>query len=177
MSARLAMMTKFFGSAPSILLCLVTIAAQAQDAPQPLKIGNAKQLFVDDFIVDSNDGLTRVLHQPERYSGNPVIVGDTPWEKWQAAVDGRPVIYDHRAKEFKMYYVSALLEGDAPTGFRYKTCYAVSKDGFQWTKPVLGQVEWEGSRGNNILKWGENWMRRPNVMEDFMTRIPRGVSR
>ena len=27
-------------------------------------------------------------------------------------------------------------------------------------------MEWEGSRHNNILPWGENWMRRPNVMID-----------
>jgi hypothetical protein len=31
------------------------------------------------------------------------------------------------------------------------TCYAESDDGVHWTKPELGQVEWRGSRRNNVV--------------------------
>jgi hypothetical protein len=27
-------------------------------------------------------------------------------------------------------------------------------------------VEWNGSRENNLLPWGNAWMRRPNVIKD-----------
>ena len=32
------------------------------------------------------------------------------------------------------------------------TCYAVSDDGYNWERPVLGQMEFNGSTDNNILK-------------------------
>ena len=103
------------------LLLALTAVAQTVSQP-PLRISYSKQLLIDDFIVESRHNLSRVLHQPERHSGNPVIVGDQPWEKWHAAVDGRPVVYDEETQEFKMYYVAALLDASAPTGFRYKAC-------------------------------------------------------
>jgi hypothetical protein len=31
-------------------------------------------------------------------------------------------------------------------------CYAESDDGVHWTKPHLGQVEWRGSRRNNVIR-------------------------
>jgi hypothetical protein len=37
----------------------------------------------------------------------------------------------------------------------------------RYLKPNLEQVEWEGLRTNNILKWGEIWMRRPNIVKDL----------
>ena len=33
-----------------------------------------------------------------------------------------------------------------------RTCYAVSDDGYNWERPVLGQAEFNGSTDNNILK-------------------------
>jgi len=33
-------------------------------------------------------------------------------------------------------------------------CYAESEDGENWTRPALGQVEWRGSRDNNVLALG-----------------------
>ena len=34
------------------------------------------------------------------------------------------------------------------------TCYAVSDDGYNWDRPVLGEAEFNGSTDNNILKTG-----------------------
>jgi hypothetical protein len=65
-----------------------------------------------------------------------------------------------------MYYGANLPDPNAPTGTRYKVCIALSRDGLHWQRPNLGLVEWEGSSSNNILPWGKNWMRRPNVMFD-----------
>ncbi|HEY8665383.1 MAG TPA: hypothetical protein VIL86_01900 [Tepidisphaeraceae bacterium] len=36
-------------------------------------------------------------------------------------------------------------------GFNHHLCYAESKDGLRWTKPVLNLVEFNGSRENNIV--------------------------
>jgi hypothetical protein len=154
-----------------ILLQVAVVQSQIM-TNNPPALGERKQLFIDDYLIDSMENVSKVLHQPTRYVGNPIIIGNEPWEKWVIEVDGRPVLYDEETKEFRMYYGCNLIDANAPTGVRYKVCYAVSKDGVHWTKPVLDQVEWEGSRKNNMLKWGEHWMRRPNVMKDMHDSDP-----
>ena len=131
-----------------------------------LQVGWQRQLFLDDWIIDSTRNLSRVPKDPKRWPGNPIIVGDEPWEKWTTYLNGRGVFYDDDAGQFKMWYLSPTFDDTAPSGLRYKICYAFSSDGTQWTKPDLGLVEWEGSRRNNILPWGQHWMRRPNVIKD-----------
>ncbi len=132
----------------------------------PVQIGNTRQLFLDDFVIGSMENLTRVLHHPQRYSGNPILTGTQSWEKWVIGVNGRSVLYDQESQEFRMWYGGYLIDEAYPRGILFKVCYAVSADGIHWTRPNLGQVDWEGSRRNNILRWGQKWMRRPNVMKD-----------
>jgi hypothetical protein len=165
-SVRLGARARSAAAAVVALGSLVFAGPGPAPAGDPLEIRDGRQLFIDDFIVASSDGLTRVLHRPERHPANPVITGAEPWERWMVEVDGRPVLYDEESQELKMWYVAPLLDKAAPTGTRYKTCYATSKDGVHWTKPALGLTEWQGSRSNNILPWGDNWMRRPNVIKD-----------
>jgi hypothetical protein len=132
----------------------------------PLKIGNQRQIFIDDFLVGSMHNLTRVLHSPARHRDNPLIVGDRPWEQWVIEVNGRSVVYDEKAGEFRMYYLAPEMDPSAPYGERFRACLATSRDGLNWERPNLGQLEWKGSRLNNLLRYGENWMRRPNVIID-----------
>ncbi len=125
-----------------------------------------KHLFVDNLVIESTEHVRRVFHTPERHPRNPVLTGSEPWEHWSVEVDGRPVLYDDQRKRFRMWYGSNLVEKTAPQRIRYRVCYAESTDGVHWIKPTLGQVAWEGSRKNNLLRWGEAWMRRPNVILD-----------
>lgn len=131
-----------------------------------LTFGSNKQLFVDDHIIESRYQLEKTFHQPDRFAGNPIFIGEKPWEKWTVEVNGRPVVYDEESREFKMYYIAALHMPSAPKGILYQTCYAVSRDGIQWHRPSLRQVERDGSRENNIVGAGESWMRRANVIID-----------
>jgi hypothetical protein len=155
----------------SILFTFAPAAAQATKK-QPLKLGPEKQLFVDNFIINSVRNLKRVLHRPERHPGNPIMTGTESWEHWLIGVNGRAVIYDGETKEFKMWYGAYSSDPTLPYGQGYRVCYAVSKDGVNWTRPAIGQVEWQGSRKNNLLSWGDNWMRRPNVIKDTHERDP-----
>ena len=131
-----------------------------------IEVGDQKQLLLDDYLLESQENVQRVLHQPRRFTGNPIIVGDRSWEKWTAYPNGRPVIFDQQMGKFRMWYMASLLDEEAYAGILYKACYAESKDGYRWTKPNLGLVEWDGSRRNNIMPWGETWMRRVNVIKD-----------
>lgn len=128
--------------------------------------GRQKHLFLDSQVIESMENLERVLHAPRRRLDNPILVGSRSWEKWTAYVNGRAVLYDSESGEFKMWYLSSLVEPSAFGGIQYRACYAVSQDGVNWHRPKLGQVHWPGAPDNNILKWGENWMRRANVILD-----------
>ena len=101
-------------------LCLLILASTVASpaAFAPLRLGAARQLFIDDHVIESLDGLQRVFHRPERYSGNPVLTGSEPWEKWVIELNGRSVVYDTERRELRMYYGANLPDPSAPTGTR-----------------------------------------------------------
>jgi hypothetical protein len=147
---------------PTWLLLLLAVPLETA---APLRL-RGKQLFVDDHVIERLDGLERTMHRPVRHPKNPILTGTEPWERWLIGVNGRCVLFDQATRRFRMWYGTYLVEDAAPQGTRYRVCYAESSDGVEWTRPVLGKVEWEGSHRNNLLPWGENWMRRPNIIED-----------
>ena len=69
---------------------------------QDAQILRGRQLFIDDDRIESMDGVTRALHQPVKYAGNPLVVQDRAWE------EGGPgyttVLYDPHEKVFSMWY-------------------------------------------------------------------------
>lgn len=111
-----------------------------QTANWPLKIGPESQLFVDDYLIHSMVGIVRAPHQPVKYSGNPLLIADRPWEmqgKNHIYANGS-IMFDPETKQYRMYYDGAHL-------------LAYSQDGVTWTKPNLGLIEFEGSKDNNIV--------------------------
>ena len=144
----------------------------------PIEIGSTRQLFLDDHIVDTMDGVARQFHRPTRWEGNPVIHADQPWERGGGGVYlfGGTVMYDEEDGLFKMWYRTSLpMEASASRALRepegvYKACYAVSDDGIYWHKPALGLTEFDGSRDNNLLPpsiEGMKQIRRPNLIKDY----------
>ena len=51
-------------------------------------------------------------------------------------------------------------------------CYAESADGIHWTKPDLGQVEFRGSRANNIVALGGQELYGVSVIKDELDPDP-----
>jgi len=134
-----------FGSLVSVLSAGQWVWAGDVAETTIIEIGNQKQLFVDDHIIEQMDNLKRVMNQPKKYPGNPVLVPDRPWEGFRAHMYGS-VIYDRQAELFKMWYW-------AGTGSTMSGAYATSKDGIHWDKPDLGLSEFEGSKRNNRVGW------------------------
>src|SRR5438093_4909054 len=113
----------------------------------PVDVG--RQLFVDDFLVDSTT-LVRTFHRPDMHQ-QPVLAPERPWEQLErgaarsnptAAVFSDAVLWDDADRRFKMWYMS---------GYTGSTCYATSSDGLHWVKPRLDVVA-----GTNVV----NPMRR-----------------
>jgi hypothetical protein len=99
--------------------------------PAVIPIDVGRQLFVDDFLVEATT-LTRTFHAAEYRSGNPVVKPDRPWEIEGGDPTAMPfsdgVWWDPQDQLFKLWYMG---------GYVRSTCYATSKDGIRWEKPIL----------------------------------------
>ena len=151
----------------------------ASETPSLLEIGNRKQLFIDDYMIQSLSDARQVLNPATKSAKNPVVRPDRPWEGRLSPIS--KVLYDEEEGLFKMWYSTtdeykAQRGGGELTDYRwtdkgaarekveaayryigdpgqytYRLCYATSRDGIHWEKPGLGKVEFNGSRSNNIL--------------------------
>lgn len=146
-------------SRTSIYLAKVQIAAAAtgtkvhrEDSRGAVRdIGSQRELFIDDFLIDKQQGVELMMHRPE--AKEVAIVCDAPWEGNTSAY------YTLFADEdrFRMYYRGAHFDvatkKEAHPEF---TCLAESSDGIHWEKPNLGLFEFNGSKDNNIVWAGED---------------------
>ena len=118
-------------------------------------------LFITDEHVRHVHRLERVVNQPLKLPGNPIIEPEHPWESRYVHHAGT-VMYDEQAAVFKYWYTSGSdpnvelsCAGESYPHGASVVCYATSKDGIHWEKPKLGQVLCDGSGDNNILKLGK----------------------
>ena len=109
---------------------------EAGNIPKTIPIDVGRQLFVDDFLVESMDGLERIYGKPKKYEGNPVLRPETPWEvntpgNATTRPNGGGMWWDAKARRFHLWYES---------GWCREICYAWSKDGIRWERPSLDIV-------------------------------------
>jgi len=108
--------------------------------PAVIPIDVGRQLFVDDFLI-AETTLTRTYHAAKYHASAPVLKPDQPWEREggpMAMVFSDGVWHDPKDRLFKMWYMG---------GQTRATCYATSKDGLQWEKPIL-----DVKKGTNIVQ-------------------------
>lgn len=115
-----------------------------------VNVGSRRELFVDDFLIESLTGAELKLHQPE--PRDVALVCDQPWEGNTSAYFS---IF-HNEDRFRMYYRAWHFdEKKKKTAYPAFTCCAESRDGLKWEKPELGLFEFKGSNRNNIVWAGE----------------------
>ncbi len=120
-------------------------------AAEPINIGARRELFVDDFLVETMRGDIHLeLHHPTRRE--IVFKTDAPWEGNAAAYQS--VFQD--GKLYRMYYHGGHYRNGGPPSqvldeHPWVFCYAESDDGIHWRRPELGLFEFGGSRANNII--------------------------
>ncbi len=136
-----------------ISACLISVAlpvaAENASAEQPssqgsLDIGSRLELFVDEYLIESMDGVRLKLHRPR--SAGKVLTFDKPWE-------GRYAFYMtliHANDKYQLFYrgKTAMTNAGNPDEV---TCYAESVDGVHWTKPNLGLFKVHGTYENNVI--------------------------
>jgi hypothetical protein len=100
--------------------------------PKAIRIDVGRQLFVDEFLIESTD-LLHKYHLPQKYPGNPILKADSALERQPGLVGGtgRPCVWWNPAKRtFDLWY-------QAGTYFRGTIALAQSRDGLSWTRPAL----------------------------------------
>ena len=100
--------------------------------PKVIPIDVGRQLFVDDFLIESTD-MTRRFHKARKYEGNPVLKPETELElngqhNAIACPKSGGVWWDPQLQRFRMWYEA---------GWIHTICYATSPDGLQWNRPNL----------------------------------------
>lgn len=129
-----------------VLLALLPASLPAQGWEVPgsvLRVGQ-RQLFLDDFVIGDVYRVSRVIHQPRKFEGNPVIRPDLPTDGPFIEMPNAPS-WDAKEQVWKAWYWAT---GDGEGG----GCgFARSKDGIHWEKPILGLVDKHGSKNNNLV--------------------------
>ena len=137
---------------------------QPRNIPKTIPIDVGRQLFVDDFLVASTQGVTRAFFKPVKYHGNPLLwpqtkeelalataLGHKPYPPgsdirtyWTPNTKTSPCCYtsggglwwDPTRQLFRLWYIS---------GWSYRVTYAESKDAIHWTRPPVG------ADGSNVV--------------------------
>jgi len=113
-----------------------------------------RRIFLDAMVVEESTDLERVFHAATKYEGNPIFSREKDWEGWGPACGGT-VIRD--GDKLRMYYYCIADEKDAGG-----VCVAESTDGLKWTRPIVGEKEFRGSKENNITNSGTQVMKLAN---------------
>ncbi len=125
--------------------------------PTPLQVGMNRQLFADPAVIGALGGGAEVrLHSPE--NRGVVLTLDKPWEGNTSAYMTVLKVGD----EYRLYYRGLHHEGRRQA-HPVVACVAISDDGIHWTRPNLGQVEFEGSKDNNIMDVGRRLQNAVNL--------------
>lgn len=124
----------------------IVVAAAGTLFADPLDIGSRRELFVDDYLVESIEGdAVLTLNRPK--DEGVCIQFDKPWE---GRFCGYITVIKVADEDYRMFYRGVPQSG-SDGNRQEKTCTAVSKDGIHWTKPSLGIYEIDGTKENNVI--------------------------
>src|SRR4051794_7284479 len=107
-----------------ILVSMLWLSGSGQGA-EPIRIGRFHQLFLNDYLIEATEHLTRRVQPARKDEGNPHLVREHDWEPAGYVLPS--VIYDEEEKIYK-----AWLDGVGPGVF-----YFTSQDGLHWQRPEL----------------------------------------
>jgi len=138
-----------------VLLLLDTPIAAAADRGAPKAENRAtfrvplgeRQLFLDDHGIASIEHLERTMHQPAKKGA--VIRPDTTMGINSLQIRMAPT-WSPEKKVWQLWDCGSEPQELHAKGY-YFSGYYESTDGLHWTKPVVGQIEYRGSKENNFV--------------------------
>ncbi len=140
-------------------------------------------LLLDNRIIEKTANANLRVGKVVKYKGNPLFGQQYPWEVMYNNMYPN-VIYDEQEKIYKIWYGLFIYDSayaNIPPekrkhGIYMKysksrkdgLCYAFSKDGIHWIKPMLNIVKWNG-RSSNILS---KYVHGVGILKDMIERDP-----
>ena len=126
-----------------------------------LHIRDTPQYFFDTGMIEEIQNITRTVHSPAMFEGNPILIQDKPWEHhvnmhaddykvWRDDDGVFHLIYT----DFDIDHEKAARTGGTLIDYdisRFRVCYARSEDGVTWEKPPMGIVHEDGHDTNIVL--------------------------
>jgi len=107
---------------------LLAFGIPSEDSIMPHRsLDSVHRLFLDDSLIEQNDGSKIVIHPLERDLANPVFSKQYDWEGVGPLGTGT-VLYDPHQKKYLMWYPTWNGTMDYPAG------YAESEDGLNWQR-------------------------------------------
>ena len=123
------------------------VSKETPEIVYPLLLDSTKQLFVDDVLIESMEGLTREFHGVSKHPDNPLLVPETAWETGGTWYVPYNVLWEVPGEKLRTWYGSYRRSENKLT----YTCVADSTDGIHWNRLSLGSFDFEGSTDNNIV--------------------------
>ena len=130
----------------------------ATESPSPLPLLDHRSIWPSHRKIEEDGTLwsddppvgVKLTVEPARKS-EVFFTAQRPWEQ-DARIQINTVIYE--GGRFRLWYgISRAVDAGGNL-----TCYAESGDGFEWERPELGFVEFEGSTKNNIISADEHFL-------------------
>lgn len=129
-----------------LVLLLAAMPPWLSASGEARDIGNRKQLFIDEAFIEQAKGIVLRMNPPMKHG--VVMAGTNSWEN--GVITGAGSLIEDGGK-FRFWYTAMPASQRLLEHTQFRLCYAESIDGIYWTKPNLGQYEWEGSTANNII--------------------------
>ena len=179
-----------------VFSCLHSTSLSAHDSLGTAKAARSltdferkKYLLLDSRIVESVDNAKLTVGTVRKHENNPLFREDKPWEPRFDNVYAN-IIYDEQEQLYKCWYSPFVVDAahtstprtDRQPGKYMATlratgkpremgvCYATSKDGIHWTKPLLDIRLWHDKQPTNIVDIGPHGA---GIMLDMHEKNPK----
>lgn len=123
-------------------LCFATIARAESD---PVTVESAAaQLFVDDFLIESQAALQRTLHQPTKDDGGnePVIALEDEFGATGATLEANgTILFDPKLKKWVMFALAFSSSYEGASADRVRMYRFTSDDAMKWIKGDDGKPQ------------------------------------
>ena len=125
------------------------------------------ELFLDRTRISWEYNVDRCVQQPRKHEGNPILIGEHPWEELYVTMYGN-VLPKEDGSGYRMWY-SAGAKGMTKSKC---LCYAESEDGFAWRRVMSDRTPYEDCKETNILAGIEHNLAAPTVLRNCHSDNP-----
>ena len=109
-----------------------------------IDIGSQKQLFLDDYLIETVTGVKRTLNPATKAPNNPVIHPDQPWEGNNLHYGC--VFYDNEQRLFRMWYTASTVTPSEAVRLFTQPDAGLTQTG------VANQATWRGNGDLHALQ-------------------------